>query len=681
MNEKRQHTNELIHESSPYLLQHAHNPVNWHAWKDAVLEQAQKEKKLLLISVGYSSCHWCHVMEKESFEDKEVAEIMNFNYICIKVDREERPDIDQVYMNAVQVMTGSGGWPMNIVALPDGRPVWGGTYFRKEQWKAALTQIAELYQKEPQQLLSYASRLEQGLRQLDLVELPESEKDFHRDFFLPLIEKWKRKFDLINGGRKGAPKFMMPSNLQFLLRYSYHTADEKVRDYCLLSLEKMAWGGLFDPIGGGFSRYSVDEKWHIPHFEKMLYDNAQLISLYAEAYKLSGENLYREIIEKTLSFIIREMTGENGAFYSSFDADSLNEQGKSEEGAFYVWRKKQLEKLLKDDFEIFSDYFNINSFGKWEADKYVLIRSKSDAEIAEKAGISEENLSEKKKKWLKLLFEEREKRQKPGLDDKILTSWNAMMCSGFARASQALGEESYLKTAKQNMKFLLKELRRQDGRLFHTYKNGKSSINGYLEDYAFVIKALLDLYETCFDEEYLSSAKELLEIVEKDFTNKNSELFRFTSALDRPLITNPVETNDNVIPASNSVMAKNFFKMGKLMGKSDYIEKAENMLHSLQQRIPEYPDSYSNWLDLMLNLTYPYYEVAVTGPEALEKTSFFQQKYLPNIILAASEKDSEIPILKKRYKRNENLIYVCKNGSCQLPVSSESAAIAQIQEV
>lgn len=681
MKKKERFTNELIHESSPYLLQHAHNPVNWHAWKDEVLEKAEHSDKLLLISVGYAACHWCHVMEKESFEDEEVAKIMNSEYLCIKVDREERPDVDQVYMNAVQVMTGSGGWPMNIVALPDGRPVWGGTYFRKEQWIAALKQIASLYKKEPQQLLAYADRLEQGLKQLDVVEIPAFEVNFHRNYFIPIMEKWKRKFDLQYGGRKGAPKFMMPSSLMFLLRYSYHTSDENVKNYCLLTLDRMAWGGLFDHVGGGFSRYSVDEKWHVPHFEKMLYDNGQLVSLYSEAFKGTGNKSYREVIVKTLNFVSREMTAENGGFYSSFDADSDNERGESEEGAFYVWEKEQLEKILGSDFKIFAKYFNINSFGRWEADKYVLIRNKTHAEIAEQVKISEEELLEKKENWLKILFNERKKRPRPGLDDKILTSWNAIMISGFAKASQALDEPKYLETGEQNLNFILQKLRQSNGRLFHTHKNGKSSINGYLEDYAFVIQALLDVYETGFEEKYLLIADELLNIVQEDFSSTESELFRFNSRQDRPLVTNPVETNDNVIPASNSVMAQNFLKIGRFLDRSDYIEKAEKMLHSLQERIPEYPDSYSNWLNLMLNFTFPNYEVAITGPEATKKAKFFQKKYLPNILLAASEKTSKLPILKDRFKKNEYLIYVCENGSCHLPVNSESAAISQIREV
>lgn len=681
MNSDHTYTNDLIDESSPYLLQHAHNPVNWNAWKDKVLEKAEKEEKLLLISIGYSSCHWCHVMERESFEDEEVAEIMNSEYVCIKVDREERPDIDQVYMNAVQVMTGSGGWPMNVVALPDGRPVWGGTYFRKEQWKIALQQIARLYKKDPHQLFDYASRLENGLKQLDIVEIPDSEINFHRDYFIPIMEKWKRKFDSIHGGRKGAPKFMMPSNLNFLLRYAHQAADEPVMKYCMLSLDKMAWGGLFDQVGGGFSRYSVDEKWHIPHFEKMLYDNGQLVSLYSEAYKLTGKALYKEVIEKTLEFVNREMSAENRGFYSSFDADSRNEKGELEEGAFYVWRKEKLKELIEEDFDIFSEYFNVNNYGRWEDEKYVLIRNKSDEETAKNFNIEEKVFSDKKEKWLKILFKEREKRQKPGLDDKILTSWNALMSSAYTKAYQALGEEKYLGKATKNMAFILSELRQENGRLFRNHKNGKSSINAYLEDYAFTIEALINLYESGFEEKFISDAVELIDIVQEDFSKESSALFNFSSGKDRALVSRPVEINDNVIPASNSVMAKNFFKLGKLLGNTDYIDKAEKMLHSLLERIPEYPDSYSNWLDLLLSITYPFYEVAITGPGAREKASSFQKAYFPNIFLAASEKESDFSLLKDRYKSGETLFYVCENGSCHLPVTSEQAVKAQIQEL
>ena len=675
------HTNELIHESSPYLLQHAHNPVNWKAWSDETLDLAQKENKLILISVGYSACHWCHVMEHESFEDEAVAEIMNTNYVCIKVDREERPDIDHVYMNAVQVMTGMGGWPMNVVALPDGRPVWGGTYFRKEQWMDALKQIAHLYENQPEKLLEYAGKLENGLKNIQIIEPAESSQEFHKDFFIPIIEKWKRQFDLKNGGYQRSPKFMMPNNFEFLLRYAHQNSDKQLLDHCLFTLNRISWGGVFDPIEGGFSRYSVDERWHVPHFEKMLYDNAQLVQLYSKAYKITKNEWYKEVVEDTLDFVLKELTDPSMAFYSALDADSKNENGKKEEGAYYTWTKEKLEDLLGEKFHLFSEYYNINKYGKWEAGNYVLIRTKERKEIAQEFDISLQELKERIDSCHQILRNSKKEREKPGLDDKSLTSWNAMMICGFVEAYKALENDKYLDIAKKNASFILKNQIQQNGRLFHAYKNGKSTINGYLEDYAFTIEALLALYEATFDETYLEKTKELLNIVEEDFKDNSSGMYSFTSLKDRALITKTIEISDNVIPASNSVMAKNLFRYGKLTGDQKFSEKAREMLQNIQEKIPEYPQGYSNWLDLMMNFTYPFFEIAITGNEYQAKAQYFRRKYLPNTILAGTNKQSEIELLKDRLVEEKDLIYICREGSCQLPTNSEKDAMQLISQV
>ena len=674
------HTNDLINESSPYLLQHAHNPVDWKPWNDGVLDEAKRENKLLLISVGYSACHWCHVMEHESFEDEVVAEVMNANYICIKVDREERPDIDHVYMNAVQVMTGQGGWPMNVVALPDGRPVWGGTYFKKEQWTDALNQIAHLYTTQPEKLEEYADKLEKGLNQIQIIEPSENPQDFHKDFFVPVIEKWKRSFDHKNGGYQRSPKFMLPNNFEFLMRYAFQTSDEALMSHCILTLDKISQGGVYDPVDGGFSRYSVDEKWHVPHFEKMLYDNAQLVQLYSKAYKITQDKWYREVIKQTLDFVDREMTDSSNAFYSALDADSENKAGKKEEGVYYVWTKEELESLLKDDFQLFSTYFNINNFGKWEDDNYVLIRTKPTEELASELQITEEELQERIKPCLDKLSVERNKRQKPGLDDKSLTSWNAMMSSGYLEAYKALEIPEYLETAKRNIDFIFKQQIQDNGSLFHSYKNGKSSINAYLEDYAFTIEALINLYETTFDEEYLEKANKLTHIVNRDFYDTGSGMYFFTSNNDRPLVTKTIEVSDNVIPASNSVMAKNLFRLGKIMADQNYIDKSNKMLHNISDKISEYPQGHSNWLDLMMNFTYPFYEIAITGTNLRSNTTYFQNKYLPNTVLAATETPSSIPLLKDRFFKDKDLIYICTNGTCQLPLESKTEALRQLSE-
>ena len=450
------HTNELINETSPYLLQHAHNPVNWKAWNDNTLNEAKTSNKLILISVGYAACHWCHVMEEESFEDSLVAQVMNTKFINIKVDREERPDVDQVYMNAVQLMTGSGGWPLNVIALPDGRPVWGGTYFKKEQWLNVLKQIAVVYEDTPEKLLDYADKLETGIKSLDIVSVNNSEFDFKHDFISEAVEKWEHRFDTIYGGTNGAPKFMMPNNIQFLMREAYQNNAIELQKYVNLSLKKMAFGGVFDHVGGGFSRYSVDEKWHVPHFEKMLYDNAQLVSLYSQAYKATKNPLYEEVVKETLEYIKKEMTHQDGAFYSSLDADSVSEDGELEEGAYYVFNKEELKLQLKEDFSLFSEYYNITNYGKWEKGNYVLIRKKSDQEIIDEFSISQEELNQKKKNWKQLLLAYRNNRAKPRLDDKSLTSWNALMIKGYVDAYKAFQVPEYLNAAQTNAQFLIK---------------------------------------------------------------------------------------------------------------------------------------------------------------------------------------------------------------------------------
>lgn len=676
--EKPTYTNELIEETSPYLLQHAHNPVDWKAWNDQSLDKAREENKLLIISVGYSACHWCHVMEHESFEDSDVAKVMNADFINIKVDREERPDIDQVYMNAVQVMTGTGGWPMNVVALPDGRPVWGGTYFRKEQWVNALNQLSLLYKQKPEQLLEYAVKLEEGLQKLQLIELPEDEQPFSRDFFLEILQQWKAQFDLENGGYKGAPKFMMPNNYEFLLRYGLQQQDEEIQNFTEKTLTKMAWGGIYDPVGGGFSRYSVDERWHVPHFEKMLYDNAQLVRLYSQAYKNNPNNLFKNIIKKTLEFIQEELTAPDYAFYSALDADSLNDKGKSEEGAFYTWTKAELKNLLEEDFKLFSEYFNINNYGKWEKDRYVLIRTKKSADIASDFKTSEEKLQEKVRSWMEILKKHRDDRKKPALDDKTLTSWNALMLSGYLEAYTALKDQQYLDTALKNANFIKTKQIAGNGRLFHSYKKGKPSINGYLEDYAFTIEAFIKLHEITFEESWLMLADDLCEICIEDFS-EDSPMFYFTSNMDRKLITRTLEIMDNVIPASNSVMAKNLFKLAALLEKAEYKNRAEKMLKSVQSQIKTHPSSYSNWLDLMLNFTHPFFEVAITGKNAKKLNSDLQEKYLPNTLITGSTIQSELPLLQQRFQENKDYIYVCSEGKCDLPQTSVEKTVNLIK--
>ncbi|OIQ16641.1 thioredoxin domain-containing protein [Lacinutrix sp. MedPE-SW] len=673
------YTNDLINETSPYLLQHAHNPVNWKAWHNSALELAKKENKLIIISVGYAACHWCHVMEHESFENEDVAIVMNSNFINIKIDREERPDIDQVYMNAVQLMTGSGGWPMNVVALPDGRPVWGGTYFKKEQWVNALNQISELYKKNPDKLYEYATKLAKGIKAMDLVKPNTNEPKFDTTFLKEIIADWSTYFDTHKGGIGKEPKFMMPNNYQFLLRYGYQKQDKEILDFVNTTLTKMAYGGIYDQIGGGFSRYSVDDKWHIPHFEKMLYDNAQLVSLYAEAFALTKNELYKNVVIETLEFIKRELTGTNGIFYTSLDADSLTEDNVLEEGAYYVWKKEELQTLLKDDFKLFSTYYNVNNYGYWEHKNYVLIRDKSDLKFTNQENITLEKLKEKKKRWKSILLKEREKRNLPRLDDKTLTSWNALMLKGYVDAYRVLQDENYLNCAIKNAEFILNNQLKEDGSLYHNYKNGTSSINGFLEDYATTIDAFIALYQVTATTKWLNNAKALTDYCFDTFFDTKSQLFFFTSNQDKKLIVQTIEYRDNVIPASNSIMANCLFKLSHFYNNTHYLKTSKNMLNNIKPEIHQYGSAFSNWMNLMLNFTEPFYEVAITGDKANEKVKDLNKEYLPNKIVACTESKNSLPLLNNRYVENKTLIYVCVNNTCKLPVTNTNQAINQLK--
>ena len=661
--------NELKLETSPYLLQHATNPVHWKAWNAKTLSSAKENNKLLLISVGYSACHWCHVMEHESFENEEVAKTMNQHFVNIKVDREERPDVDAIYMKAVQLMTGRGGWPLNVVCLPDGKPVWGGTYFRKNDWINTLEQLHELYQSQPEKMIEYAEKLHEGIEMLGLIEEKSAELDIAiLDNFL---EKWQKSFDWEFGGYTRAPKFMMPTNYQFLLQYGYLTKNEKLLEYIDLTLTKMAYGGIFDTLDGGFSRYSVDVKWHVPHFEKMAYDNGQLLSLYANAYKLTKNELYKEIIEKTTSFIEKEWLTNEGAFFSALDADSLTTENHLEEGAFYVWTIDELQPLIQDDFELFSDVFNINEFGHWEHENYVLIQKESLEKISKKNHISIDELRQKKKNWEQILYKTREKRPKPRLDDKCITSWNAILLKGFVDSYKALGDENHFNIAIKNAHFIVNKIWSSDGNLRHTYKNEKPSINGFLEDYAFVIDSFIALYEATFDENWLLHSKNLTNYCLDHFYDEKKQLFRFTSDLDEALISNHFEIEDNVIPASNSVMASNLFKLSVYFENSHYEEISRLLVSQVIPSI-DYPSAFSHWLIAALHFSDYQKELAICGEVSLAHLKEINQNYFPSVVLSGSEKKSDLPFLQNRFVENETLFYLCYNKMCLAPKNSIS---------
>ena len=669
--------NQLSKETSPYLLQHANNPVHWKAWNENSLTEAKEKNKLIIISIGYSACHWCHVMEHESFEDQEVAGVMNADFVNIKVDREERPDVDAVYMKAIQIMIGRGGWPLNVVALPDGRPVWGGTYFRKQEWIDTLGQLQKIYQSAPEKMIEYAEKLHLGIQSIGITQSQHKETTINQDQIRNLVEKWQENFDWDFGGMASAPKFMMPNNYHFLMRFGHQKKDNNLLEFVNLTLTRMAFGGVFDTVDGGFSRYSVDNKWHVPHFEKMLYDNGQLVSLYSDAYKLTGNPLYKQVIEKTLSFVEKELLNSEGGFYCALDADSLNTEHHLEEGAFYVWKIKELKNIIGDDFELFSQVFNINTFGLWEDGNYVLIQNESLEAIAKKNAIEISILENKKKIWEQKLYFQREKRTKPRLDDKCLTSWNAIMLKGYVDAYKALEEPKYLDLALKNADFIIKNLWSHKGNLYHNYKNNKATINGYLEDYSWVIAAFIGLYEVTLDEKWLHNAKKLTDYSFEHFYDEKTNFFSFTSNLDEALITSHYETEDNVIPASNSVMGKNLFQLSLYFENSYYEKVAERMIQIIFPNI-SYPSAYSNWLDLALNYSDKNKELAVCGDLALEYCTKINGLYLPNIVLAGAKNDSILPFLKDRLVVDQTLFYICQNKTCSIPSNDFQEIISNL---
>lgn len=668
-------SNRLSKETSPYLLQHANNPVDWYAWGPEALNNAKEENKLILVSVGYSACHWCHVMEHESFEDAEVAEIMNEHFICIKVDREERPDVDQVYMTAVQLMTGQGGWPLNCICLPDQRPFYGGTYFRKNDWKNLLLNLANVWQEKPEEALDYADRLTKGVQQSENLNLSDEAFDYSKKDLEDIFNPLKGSFDMAEGGFNRAPKFPLPNNWQFVLRYAHHFKDDAAHSAIKLTLQKLALGGIYDHLGGGFARYSVDGFWHVPHFEKMLYDNAQLVSLYSEAHQYSPEELYKNVVYETLAWVKREMTSPEGGFYSALDADSEGVEGK-----FYTFTKAEIESVLDTDAELFCVYFNITDGGNWEEEATnILKRSENDETFSKDSGIDLEEILEIIAAQKEKLFTYREKRVHPGLDNKILASWNGMMLKAYADAYRVFNEPDFLNAATTNAEFIIKNLITEGGRLSRVYKKKASSeLPGvaFLDDYALVIEGLISLYEATFNEKWLLIARDLCEYALQNFYDPGTGMLFYTSQHDEELIARKLELHDNVIPASNSVMANNLLKLGHFFDDEMYLEQTKQMLQNVFPQIKTYPSGYSNWAILLLNVVFGLYEIAITGPDSEEKRKEIENYFIPNKILLGGTSGT-LPLLADKWT-DDTKVYVCKNRTCQLPVTEIKEALKQI---
>jgi len=692
MNEQK--SNRLIEESSPYLLQHAHNPVNWYPWGEEAFKKAVEEDKPVIISIGYSSCHWCHVMEEESFEDEEVARLMNERFISIKVDREERPDIDSLYMEAVQMITGRGGWPLNTFALPDGRPFYGGTYFPKKDWMIVLNYIADLYANKKSQAVGNAEIIEKGVKDSNLQLLDTRTIEVSAEDLDIAVSKLKEKFDIKSGGIGAAPKFPMPTLYQFLLSYAYLQDDKEIKDFVILTLDKMASGGIYDQIGGGFSRYSTDAVWKVPHFEKMLYDNAQLVSLYADAYRYTKSERYRDVVYDTLQFGKESFTSPEGAFYSALDADSEGVEGK-----YYVWTETEMKTILGDDYPVARDYYGIGAEGYWdeitrlgssfattEEGNNILLRPEgSERKILD---VSQEQLDRIKDR----LKSVRDNRIPPGLDDKSLTSWNSLMISAYVDAYKAFGDQTFLEAAEISAAHILEKVRQPDGGLYHVYKDGRAYIDGFLDDYALFISALISIFEVTGRVDLIQEAEKLTNYILENFYSTDEKLFYYTSAssvglgssgvLDASgkLIVRDLEITDTIIPSSNSVISMELFRLSRLTGKSRYHEISVEMLNRVSGRTIGNPQFFSHWAERILFELNPYFEVVIAGQNADQVSRDLQDFYLPNTIFSYTNvPNNQLGLFSYRFSEDETQIFICEDNACKFPVTTVEEALDQLK--
>ena len=685
--------NALLHESSPYLRQHAYNPVDWKPWTETAWEEARAEDKLVIVSIGYSACHWCHVMEHETFEDSAAAAFMNEHFVNIKVDREERPDVDGVYMTAVQLMTQRGGWPLNVVCLPDGRPVYGGTYFPRERWLQALGSVLKTRDANPERVLEYAKQLTAGVQQAELVDVPplEGAKAWGTpDAFGPAdalllddgMDRWRQLWDARWGGNDRAPKFPLPTNLDFLLHYGTVRGDQSALDHALNTLLHMERGGIHDHVGGGFARYSVDEKWHVPHFEKMLYDNAQLAGTYARAWQALPEAraVDRAALKRAaigiVGFVEREWSHASGGFYSALDADSEGAEGK-----YYVWTTAELQEVLTaEEWRICQAVYAIDGQSTWQefesdAPANVLMKWASDEELAETLGMDIEELNQNLEHIHTKLRSARSERVAPGLDDKILTAWTALMASGLTATGSVFDRPANIDRARQALDFILDTQWDSDGRLYHVYHESTGPrIDGMLDDYGSTITACLDFYQATFETKYALAAAELSEQAMVDFYDADQGTFWFQRTGGEALFARKQENDDSVTPSANAQMARCLFQLSYLFDRSDWRVVADRMLAGALDRVDYWP-SATHWAGLLMWRTAPHREVVITGDpgECLIARRTLQKTYRPQVLWAGGLSES-LPLLRGR-QLGDLSIFVCEDGACQLPVASTEEVV------
>jgi uncharacterized protein YyaL (SSP411 family) len=666
--------NRLINSTSPYLLQHAHNPVDWFEWGAEALDKARQEDKPILVSIGYSSCHWCHVMERESFEIEKIADVMNKFFVCIKVDREERPDIDQIYMEAVQILGVNGGWPLNVFLTPHQKPFFGGTYFTPQVWVEVLNNIHNAFIGNRKQVEDTAEELRFHLTNSEVDRFKQ--KPVNTELLSDLqeiAEKLQSKFDLKWGGMDREPKFVMPSIWLLLLRIYHLTKNETLLQHVILTLKRISMGGIYDQIGGGFSRYSVDRYWFAPHFEKMLYDNAQLVSLYAEAYAITKDESFKKVVYQTVDWLSREMTSTAGGFYSALDADSEGVEGK-----FYVWTKSELVQKLGKHEPLIAAYYGVKDAGNWEHGNNILMRNKEDKQFLIDHQLHEDDLTKILEHAHHTLLPEREKRIRPGLDDKIITAWNAMMITGLIDAYNIFSDKIFLTSAVRNMEFLEREL--ADGnKLFRSYKDKRSVTPAFLDDYAYFIQALVKLYQATFDETWIKRAHDLLEYVIEHFFDVSDGYFFYTSSASEELISRKKEIFDNVIPASNSVMAQNVHYLSILFDRADWKKIVENMIEPLSHVIRSEPGYMSQWGIVHAEIKKGMAEIAIIGKDAKPLRSDLLKHYVPFTLIQGTETVSDLPLLKgKSIAGEKTTIFVCFDKTCKLPVHKVDDALQQL---
>ncbi|WP_373059570.1 thioredoxin domain-containing protein [Zunongwangia sp. H14] len=664
-------SNRLAKASSPYLIEHADNPVDWYEWGPEALEKAKNEDKPIIISIGYAACHWCHVMEEESFMDSTVAAIMNQNFVSIKIDREERPDIDKIYMNAAQLLNGSGGWPLNAVALPNGKPFFAGTYFPPDEWKNLLTQISEAYKIDRENLTKTANALTEGIRNNNGIVNPEINKSgFSKEAYIGVLENWEKTWDTEKGGYKGSQKFPLPSAWESLLQYHYLTQDPKALEMVETSLQHMARGGIYDQLGGGFSRYTTDPDWLYPHFEKMLYDNAQLISLYSKAFKVTGNTEFKKVAEESIDFVEKELANGEGGFYASLNADSEGEEGK-----FYVWTADEIKNTLTSaEADLFLKYFNIENYGNWEKGKNVLYCKYSEEEFAVENNMNPDEVKRIITKAKDKLLNKRNHRTKPSIDHKSLTSWNALMLEAYLDAYTAWGNRIYLEKAIKTAEFLNASMMKQKQGLWRSYKDNQPKIEAFLDDYAFLSKAYLHLYQVNFELKWLEKARSLTDYSIAHFRDPETGMFFYTEITNNELVARNMETEDMVMPSSNAITAYNLFTLGTLFENQEYLAISDKMLTRMFGQAIEQPAYYSKWVSLVGIETFGAYEIAIMGDEAAQKNLLLQHNYLPTSVFMGGNKEN-LPLLEAKLAPDKTLIYVCQNRTCKYPVEGIDEAL------